>query len=182
MSDVSRIEGVLKNISAQLALKKPISSWASKAKIRLPPITSANGFGNPLANNMTNNTTNNDADQYIDFKTQVAEQLTALHKEVGDVPKFKAAVGLAQKLFRNVIDNPTEEKYRTVKINNQRIRDSLAKYVNGVALMRLLGFQQVYDNESKESVLKMSGTASTSYLKTQRLELDLAVTNFYSQI
>lgn len=158
-----------------------MGAWTAKAKIRLPPIQSANGFSNPLANNLTNNTTTNDNDAYIDFKTQVNEQLVALHKETSDMAKFKAAVNLVQKLFKNVIDNPTEDKFRTVKLNNARIKDTLTKYVNGVALMRLVGFQQVYDNESKESVLKMSGNASVSYLKTQRLDFDLSVTNFYSQ-
>ena len=51
-------------------------------------------------------------------------------------------------------------------MNNPKIKETLTKYVNGVGLMRLVGFQQVYDNESKESVLKMSGNASQSYMKT----------------
>ena len=56
----------------------------------MPPIQ----YGNPLANHATNNTTAGDAEAYIDFKTQVNEQLAALHKETGDKTKFKAAVAL----------------------------------------------------------------------------------------
>ena len=59
---------------------------------------------------------------------------------------LKAAVTLVQKLFKNVLDNPNDEKFRTVKLNNQKVKDVLTKYFNGIGLMKLVGFQQVYDN------------------------------------
>ena len=39
---------------------------------------------------------------------------------------------MIQKFQKNIIDNPTEEKYRTIKQSNPKIKDALTKYFNGL--------------------------------------------------
>jgi hypothetical protein len=41
---------------------------------------------------------------------------------------------------KNIIDNPSDEKYRTVKPSNPIIKSAVTKYYNGMALLRLIGF------------------------------------------
>ena len=52
---------------------------------------------------------------------------------------------MIQKLWKNVIDNPDNEKFRTLKTSNEKIKDTITKYYNGTALLRLIGFQETYD-------------------------------------
>ena len=69
--------------------------------------------------------------------------------------KLIHSLGMAQKFQKNIIDNPTEEKYRQVKPNNEKIKDALTKYYNGLSLLKVIGFQEFYDPQSRESVLKL---------------------------
>jgi hypothetical protein len=41
---------------------------------------------------------------------------------------------------KNIIDNPNDEKYRTVKPSNAIIKSTVTKYFNGMALLKLIGF------------------------------------------
>lgn len=52
---------------------------------------------------------------------------------------------LIQKLLKNIVDNPKEEKFRTVKQNNPKIKDNITKYYNGIQILKMLGFQEFYD-------------------------------------
>ena len=47
---------------------------------------------------------------------------------------------LIQKLFKNIVDNHKEEKFRTIKQNNPKIKDNITKYYNGINILKLLGF------------------------------------------
>lgn len=53
---------------------------------------------------------------------------------------------MAQKLWKNILDNPQEEKFRTVRSQNDKIKAALTKHYNGMALLKLCGFQEHYDN------------------------------------
>ena len=43
-------------------------------------------------------------------------------------------------MHKNIIDNPTEDKFRVIKQNNPRIKETLTKYYNGMQLLKLIGF------------------------------------------
>ncbi len=62
-----------------------------------------------------------------------------------DKERLVQALDLAGKLLKNIIENPTEEKFRTVRRENPKIKEKLTKYKEGTDLIKLLGFQ-----ESKE--------------------------------
>lgn len=38
------------------------------------------------------------------------------------------------------MDNPKEDKFRTIKQNNPKIKQHLTKFYNGMALIKLIGF------------------------------------------
>lgn len=106
------------------------------------------------------------------------EIVEALYKEMKDKDKFKQSIALIQKIQKNIIDNPSEEKYRTIKQQNPKIKEHITKYFNGLQFLKIIGFQEFYDPQGKETVLKMPPAVSISYLKGQKLDSD-AVINAY---
>ena len=78
------------------------------------------------------------------------------------------------------MDAPNDEKYRTIRTSNSRIKESLTKYYNGTAILRIIGFQETYDQDLHETVLRMPTIFSISHMKGQRLDFDLAVRNFFN--
>lgn len=59
--------------------------------------------------------------------------------------KLIHSIEMAQKFQRNIVENPNEEKYRQVKQNNEKIKNALTKYYNGLLLLKVIGFQEFYD-------------------------------------
>ena len=53
------------------------------------------------------------------------------------------SVDLLCKLLSNVIENPTEAKYRQVKRENKRVKELLTSSEHGEKLMTLVGFSLV---------------------------------------
>lgn len=82
-------------------------------------------------------------------------------------------------MLKNIIDNPNDEKYRVVKQNNPKIKEALTKYYNGQQLLKLIGFQEFYEPQNRETVLKMPQNVSISYLKMQKIDLDHVATSFF---
>lgn len=70
-----------------------------------------------------------------------------------------------QKLWKNVLDNPNDDKYRTVRPANKKIREIVTRFYNGTSLLKLVGFQEQFDAELKESVLRIPKHASISFMK-----------------
>jgi len=74
---------------------------------------------------------------------------------------------LIDKLLKNIVDNPDEDKFRSVKVDNKRLNSVVTRHKAGVALMKLVGFAEV----SKEGGAVWSNQGSVSYLKGCRLDL-----------
>ena len=153
----------MKAFSASQARVSPVGG----SKLILPPI-SANGFSIPQSDLdvRTQASLNMDMGASLDFKQNVSELVRALHKEQKmDNQRLKASLSLIQKLWKNVLDNPDNDKFRTLKTSNDKIRENITKFYNGSALLRLIGFQETYDNAMKETVLRMPSTLSIRHMK-----------------
>lgn len=74
---------------------------------------------------------------------------------------------LIDKVLRNIVENPEDDKYRTLKQANKKVKADVTRHKGGVVLMRLVGFQE----ESKDSEQVWSNKGSMSYLKGVRLDL-----------
>ena len=72
---------------------------------------------------------------------------------------------MVQTFQRNILDNPAEEKYKRINPNNKKIKEALTQYYNGTALLKLIGFQEFYDPQNKETVLKLPPTISITFMK-----------------
>ena len=116
----------------------------------------------------------------VPYKQQVQECIIQLYTEVGkDKEKLVKAVSMVQKFQKNIIENPNEPKFRQIKQQNPKIYEAITKYYNGIHLLKLVGFQEFYDPENKETVLKIPPTVSTSYMKGQKLDFDSVVNKYY---
>ena len=51
------------------------------------------------------------------------------------------------KLLKNIIENPNEPKYRSIKKENSKLKELITKYKNGHELLILLSFKLVTENE-----------------------------------
>ena len=49
------------------------------------------------------------------FKEQLQQLIVQFDKEVNDKESLKKSIGIVQKMMKNIIDNPNDEKYRVVK-------------------------------------------------------------------
>ena len=65
------------------------------------------------------------------FKEQLQQLIVQFDKEVNDKESLKKSIGIVQKMMKNIIDNPNDEKYRVVKQQNPKIKEALTKYYNG---------------------------------------------------
>lgn len=116
----------------------------------------------------------------VPYRQQIQECISQLYIEVGkDKEKLVKAVTMVQKFQKNIIENPTDQKFRQIKQQNPKIYEALTKYYNGIHLLKLVGFQEFYDPENKEAVLRIPAAVSTSYMKGQKLDFDGVVNKYY---
>jgi hypothetical protein len=91
------------------------------------------------------------------------EALQSIEDEVARETCFE----LVEKLLSNIITNPADEKYRTVKQANKKLTGDVTRHQGGVVLIGLVGFLE----ERKDSELVWANRGSVSYLKGVRLDL-----------
>jgi len=91
-------------------------------------------------------------------------------------PKLIATLDLISKLIKNICDNPTEDKFKKIKRDNPKIKDALTKYKTGIEILKLIGFLEARDEETKDIVYKISSGVSVSFIKGRRLDFDSCVT------
>lgn len=67
------------------------------------------------------------------------ESLQLLEKSLPS-KSAQASLDLLCKLLSNVVDNPTDSKYRSVKRENKKVKEFLTGNKHGEKLMTLVGF------------------------------------------
>ena len=91
----------------------------------------------------------------------------------------QASVDLLCKLLSNVVDNPGEPKYRSVKRENKKVKELLTGNKHGERLMTLVGFTLVDSNPDEpgsklpkdQVAYKLNSYIEIQYLKGVKLEL-----------
>ena len=63
----------------------------------------------------------------------------ALRAESGE--KFDAALDTCRTLLQNVLEQPDEAKFRTIRLGNAAFHQRLGQFPSGIALLRSLGFE-----------------------------------------
>eukprot|EP00746_Dinoflagellata_sp_MGD_P141483 gnl/MRDRNA2_/MRDRNA2_74582_c0_seq4.p1 gnl/MRDRNA2_/MRDRNA2_74582_c0~~gnl/MRDRNA2_/MRDRNA2_74582_c0_seq4.p1 ORF type:complete len:306 (+),score=97.22 gnl/MRDRNA2_/MRDRNA2_74582_c0_seq4:129-1046(+) len=83
-------------------------------------------------------------------KTPLEEALRSLPPE-----KAKEALDLMETLLRNVIQNPTEEKFRKIRLTNEKISKAITTVPGAVDSLVLMGWQQQDENLILPKELKL---------------------------
>ena len=53
-------------------------------------------------------------------------------------------------MFKNVIENPKESKYRQIKKENPKLKGAIVNYKAGHDLMLIVGFKLITEEESRK--------------------------------
>ena len=109
--------------------------------------------------------------------------LTALYKETSKNRdgKYDSAVELVTTILRNIVENSSDEKYRTFKRvsvqtgflkclclqENPKIKEKLTKYKAGIDLIKLLGFMELKDEQTGDFTFRINSQVSISFLKVR---------------
>ena len=101
----------------------------SDEKSSKPPMMATNFDSVGLQTTDTNTAVQDTKPQ--SFKEQLQQLIVQFDKEVNDKESLKKSIGIVQKMMKNIIDNPNDEKYRVVKQQNPKIKEALTKYYNG---------------------------------------------------
>jgi hypothetical protein len=140
-------------------LSRPMGSRSSAASIpRSLPILNPNG-------DSSDNTDNNDP---------LIKSLLRL-KQNNPPSIYSTGVTTLEKVLKNIIDNPMEEKYRQVKKQNAAFNKRLGGLIGGHDCMLATGFTVGNDTISGEEVYKLQATAQKwTYLteKAQQIVID----------
>merc|ERR1712048_284660 len=80
-----------------------------------------------------------------------ADKMGPLEQALRSLPldKYQETLELIQKLTQNTVRNPTEEKFRRIKLTNPKIAAAITDVPNAVELLKEMGWQQ----EGEELVL-----------------------------
>ena len=82
---------------------------------------------------------------------------------------FDGAIDLLSKIIKNIIENPDDEKYRSIRRDNPKIKDNLTGFKSAIEIMKLLGFQEVKDSSSGDVSFKINLSVSVSFIKVSSL-------------
>jgi len=74
----------------------------------------------------------------------VADKLTPLQQALRALPLEQAAdtLALIEKLTRNIVSNPREEKFRKINLTNGKIKSAIADVPNGIQVLTAMGWVQ----------------------------------------
>ena len=73
----------------------------------------------------------------------------SLRHESGASQDFHSALDTASKLVRNVLEQPDEPKFRSIRLSNSAFQQRLGRFASGISLLRALGFEDAHgDGES----------------------------------
>eukprot|EP00928_Gymnodinium_smaydae_P081972 TRINITY_DN653_c0_g1_i2.p1 TRINITY_DN653_c0_g1~~TRINITY_DN653_c0_g1_i2.p1 ORF type:complete len:187 (-),score=65.76 TRINITY_DN653_c0_g1_i2:553-1113(-) len=86
--------------------------------------------------------------------SKMGEARTPLQEALRQLPldKWEATLELIEKLTRNVVRNPSDDKFRRIKLTNPKIAAAITDVPNALALLKEMGWVQ----EGEELVLPSS--------------------------
>ncbi|KAF2299953.1 hypothetical protein GH714_006396 [Hevea brasiliensis] len=98
--------------------------------------------------------------------------LKQTHKD--DDAKVKRAFQTLLTYIGNVAKNPSEEKYRKIRVNNQTFQDRVGSLKGGVEFLELCGFEKI---EGDEFLFLPRDKVETAVLNSAGSELNSAINN-----
>lgn len=101
----------------------------------------------------------------------ITEAIALLH--LNDGLEFIAATELLFKILQNILKEPEEPKYRTLKRSGTSFQKAVGSAKGGVRFLKACGFVEA--GEGNEAILTLPSGASTALLEEGKLALKAAV-------
>ena len=86
-----------------------------------------------------------------------------------DKEVFKGIASTVDKIIKNIVDSPEEEKFRVLRYKNKLVQSKLCVSASVPELLKMLGFSTITNDEG-EKCFSCGKEISPSYLKSKRLE------------
>jgi hypothetical protein len=98
----------------------------------------------------------------------IAEAVCAKGLDEQHCERWKAAVATAVKLVDNVLDNPSDSRFRRISTANGKLQQTILDVPDGRRLLYMLGFR-----EHSGGLLILPDEVSVRWLQARRLELQV---------
>ena len=95
------------------------------------------------------------------------------------IPQLEKTWQMIEKIVRNIIDNPEELKFRSIKTSNENFKDNILKFNSAIYLLEFHGFYKII-NENGEEWYSFPQTTSITTLKNKRLQAQKWIQNYIS--
>ncbi|KAL4521678.1 hypothetical protein Ndes2437B_g07756 [Nannochloris sp. 'desiccata'] len=91
----------------------------------------------------------------IDFTPQADESILSAIDQLSTDPHCAASAQILSRLIKNIIANPSEEKYRKIRLGNPKIQSAIVDTHGGVELILACGFVIVFEtNEDAQNEIE----------------------------
>jgi uncharacterized protein YkwD len=80
-------------------------------------------------------------------KDLLKECMMILETNIPEFSEFKNVLSILQKLISNIYKDPNDEKFHRVKLNNEKIKNTVGKYPPALFLLELVGFRMIDEEE-----------------------------------
>lgn len=76
------------------------------------------------------------------------------------------------RVFRNILTYPNEGKYRTLRLSNHKIRDTIGSAIGGLKFCESVGFRLVVDGQEKNLIMERPNTEKQERIQAAMAYLD----------
>lgn len=109
-------------------------------------------------------------DPYIKRVIKFGASVRHMFRRADDAELVKKAVVTAGKYVSNISSNPTDDKFRAIKMSNGAFQRLIGGHTGGVEMMKEVGFVEV--EEEGEKKLKMDEPLDQEWLKRALAEIE----------
>uniref|UniRef100_A0A7S3MUE3 PUB domain-containing protein n=1 Tax=Fabrea salina TaxID=342563 RepID=A0A7S3MUE3_9CILI len=103
-------------------------------------------------------------------KSPLKDKLETLRKEVTkNKADFEHSVETLKLIVKNVANNFGNQKFKTIRKENNKFKKAIGQYPSGKALMKVVGFIE------KEDCFNYNVSLPKSYVKNKLLDIEIAI-------
>lgn len=113
---------------------------------------------------------------------RVADQLTPLEAALRSIPmgNWQATLDIMEKLFRNITQNPREEKFRKIKLTNPKISDNITSISGALEALLYVGFVMSPEEEGSD-VMVLTLPANIKFTMPEHVNKIIDAKHFYKK-
>mmetsp|Transcript_35994 Transcript_35994/g.41553 ORF Transcript_35994/g.41553 Transcript_35994/m.41553 type:complete len:91 (+) Transcript_35994:280-552(+) len=80
-------------------------------------------------------------DENNPVEVQLQKAMESLYSQVKKkIPQLEKTVNMIETIVKNIVENPEEAKYRSIKTSNEKIHENILKFKAAVEILEFFGF------------------------------------------